>query len=302
VSRIETAEGLLLADKPAGPTSHDVVSRIRGILGVRRAGHAGTLDPFARGLLLVLLGRATRLAEDLSALDKTYLATLHLGASSSTGDPEGEIAEVVPPPPPPSEADLQGVLEGFSGEHEQVPPAHSAVHVAGERAYRMARGGVAFTLSPRRVRIARLEILDDAYPLLRLRLVTSSGFYVRSFARDVGEALGSAAYVAELRREAIGTFHLARAVVPRRSTREELAAQVLAPEAAVAHLPSVSLDEIEGRALAQGRRLPLPAVCTNAGLDGAVRLEVPGGFLGVGAVEGEGLRGLKILYPERVLP
>lgn len=302
MSRIETAEGLLLADKPAGPTSHDVVSRIRGILGVRRAGHAGTLDPFARGLLLVLLGRATRLAEYLSALDKTYLATLHLGASSSTGDPEGEIAEVVPPPPPPSEADLQGVLEGFSGEHEQVPPAHSAVHVAGERAYRMARGGVAFTLSPRRVRIARLEILDYAYPLLRLRLVTSSGFYVRSFARDVGEALGSAAYVAELRREAIGTFHLARAVVPRRSTREELAAQVLAPEAAVAHLPSVSLDEIEGRALAQGRRLPLPAVCTNAGLDGAVRLEVPGGFLGVGAVEGEGLRGLKILYPERVLP
>ncbi len=296
----EAAEGLLLVDKPAGPTSHDLVARVRRALGVRRAGHAGTLDPFATGLLLLLLGRVTRLAEYVSALDKTYTATLRLGASSTTGDPEGEIAEL-PGAPAPAEGDVRSVLERFLGEREQVPPAHSAVRVGGERAYRLARGGVAFTITPRRVRIAHLEMLDYAYPRLRLRVVTGPGFYVRSLARDVGEALRSAAYLTELRREGIGCFDVARAVEPAAVNGAGLAGRLLPPEAAVAHLPSVALDEVAARALAQGLRLPVAALPAASGVTGPVRLLAPAGFLGVGVIEREELRGAKILYPERAL-
>jgi tRNA pseudouridine55 synthase len=291
---------LLLVDKPAGPTSHDLVARVRRALRSRRAGHAGTLDPFATGLLVLLLGRATRLAEYVSALEKTYVATLCLGAASTTGDPEGEIVAVAAAYAP-SEPRVGQVLQGFLGEREQVPPPYSAVRVGGERAYRMARGGVAFSLLPRRVRIARLEILEYAYPLLRLRAVTGPGVYVRSLARDVGEALGSAAYLTELRREAIGPFDVERAVRPSAESSEELADAILPPEAAVAHLPCVTLEEGAARALAQGRRLPAAEGGAGVNADGRVRLLAPAGFLGVGSIESGELRGVKILYPERAL-
>jgi tRNA pseudouridine55 synthase len=293
VRATEPVEGLLPVDKPAGPTSHDLVAHVRRSLRSGRAGHAGTLDPFATGLLLVLLGRATRLAEYVSALDKTYVATLRFGATSTTGDPEGEITAVAGTAAP-SEAEVRDVLGSFLGEREQVPPAYSAVRVGGERAYRMARGGVAFSLRPRLVRIERLEILEYAHPLLRLRAVTGPGVYVRSLARDLGEALGSGAYLTALRRERIGPFDVEQAIRGAESGAE-IAARILPAEAAVEHLPALRLGEGIARALAQGRRLP-GVGGVGAGL---IRLLAPGGFLGVGAVEAGDLRGIKILYPER---
>jgi tRNA pseudouridine55 synthase len=293
-------EGLLLVDKPAGPTSHDVVVSVRRALGVRRAGHAGTLDPFATGLLLILVGRASRLAEYLAGFDKTYVASLRLGASSSTGDRDGEISELSPPARAPSEADVRRALAGFLGERDQVPPEFSAVHVGGERAYRMARGGVAFTLEPRRVRLERLEVLEYAHPLLHLRAVTGPGFYVRSLARDLGEALGSAAYLTALRRERIGPFDVERAVAV--ATGADLSAHVLATEAAVSHLPRVRLEATAARALAQGRRVPASGVPGPRESRGPVTLVGPAGFLGVGELDELGLRPVKILHPERALP
>ncbi|HEY7460502.1 MAG TPA: tRNA pseudouridine(55) synthase TruB [Gemmatimonadota bacterium] len=293
-------EGLLLVDKPAGPTSHDVVAGVRRALGARRAGHAGTLDPFATGLLLILVGRATRLAEYLAGLDKTYVATLRLGASSTTGDRDGEISEPSPLATPPSEADVRRALAGFLGERDQVPPEFSAVHVGGERAYRMARGGVAFTLEPRRVRLERLEVLEYAYPRLHLRVVTGPGFYVRSLARDLGEALGSAAYLTALRRETIGPFDVERAVAV--ATGAELSAHLLAAEAAVSHLPWLGLDAAAAGDLARGRRVPASGLPVAGESRGLVALAGPAGFLGVGELDELGLRPVKILHPERALP
>ncbi|MBA2565439.1 MAG: tRNA pseudouridine(55) synthase TruB, partial [Gemmatimonadetes bacterium] len=240
-------EGVLLADKPAGPTSHDVVARVRRAFGGARVGHAGTLDPFATGLLVLLLGRATRLAEYVSALDKTYVATLRLGASSTTGDPEGEIREIAGDVP--DEAHVRAALAGFLGEQAQVPPIFSAKRVGGERARRLARRRAPVALAPSRVRIERIDLVAYASPRLTLRVTTGPGVYIRSLARDLGESLGSAGYVTALRREAIGGFRVEDALQASdledpaggASAVEELAARLLPPAAAVAHLPTVTL-------------------------------------------------------------
>lgn len=295
----DSPQGLLLADKPAGPTSHDVVRAARRALRGARSGHAGTLDPFATGLLLLLVGRATRLAEYASDLDKTYAATLRLGAASTTGDPEGEISELSPSPPPPPRAALEAALAGLEGERDQVPPLFSAKRVAGQRAYRMARRSAVFVLAPRRVRIERVELLSYEYPRVSLRVTTGPGAYVRSLARDLGEALGSAAYLTALRRESIGPFSVTEAVDVRGRTGDELAARLLPPERAVAHLPVVHLDAGAARALVQGRPAPLDELPRHGAPSERFRLVAPGGFLGVGMLEPSGVRAVKVLYPER---
>ena len=188
-------DGLILADKPAGVTSHDVVAQVRRALGKLRTGHAGTLDPFATGLLVVLVGRATRVQRFIMGLPKSYLAVARFGAVSSTGDPEGEIVET-------------GVLPGEdlvlpTGRVRQRPPAYSAIKVAGERAYRRARRGEAVELPEREVTVTRFELLEREGDRATFAIDCSSGTYVRSLIADLGDA-----YCAELRRTAIGPFRV----------------------------------------------------------------------------------------------
>jgi tRNA pseudouridine55 synthase len=201
-------DGLLLIDKPAGLSSHAAVAAVRRSLGGVKAGHAGTLDPFATGLLLVLLGRATKIQQELMRLEKVYETVARLGATSTTGDPEGEILETgrVPPDPPPLP----------TGELRQRPPQHSAVKVAGERAYRRARRGEDFEMPERIVTVHRFEQLwrrggsgPGDPPLAAFRIECGSGTYVRSLIADLGDA-----YCLELRRTAIGPFRVEDALPP----------------------------------------------------------------------------------------
>ncbi|MHB1468931.1 MAG: tRNA pseudouridine(55) synthase TruB [Solirubrobacteraceae bacterium] len=195
--------GVLLIDKPVGWTSHDVVAAVRGRLGRVKTGHAGTLDPFATGLLLVLLGPATRMQSELMALPKTYLTTARLGARSSTGDPEGEIEQTGRLPPDPPTLPMGAV--------RQRPPAYSAVKVDGQRAYERARRGEVFELPERTVTIHRFEQLERDGDMASFAIECSSGTYVRSLIADLGDA-----YCLQLRRTAIGPFSVENAIAPPR--------------------------------------------------------------------------------------
>ncbi|MBI4435585.1 tRNA pseudouridine(55) synthase TruB [Candidatus Uhrbacteria bacterium] len=222
-------EGFLLIDKPAGITSHDVVDRVRRLTGERREGHAGTLDPFATGLLIVGVGRvATREMEKLVGLDKEYEAVFVLGASSTTDDTEGTITPSPLSSLPLSKGELEGVLVKFIGEIEQIPPTYSAIKVGGKKMYEAAREGKPIEGKPRRVTVSSFELRNHPQPLLQKeggRIVVtfrcSSGTYIRSLVRDLGRALGGGGYVEELRRTQIGPFFVSQA-----STLESLEGKV----------------------------------------------------------------------------
>jgi tRNA pseudouridine55 synthase len=210
-------QGMLLVDKPAGWTSFDVVNYVRKMVAKQegkkprqvKVGHTGTLDPFATGLLVLLIGKEnTRRAGELSKLDKTYEVTMRLGATSTTGDPEGEVEPVSDSDTVPSEKALQEALERFSGQIEQVPPAYSAVKVGGRRAYKLAREGKEVKIDPRQVTINRLELVKYAYPEAKLVAEVSSGTYIRSLVEDIGLTLGSGAYTSSLRRTTVGRFNI----------------------------------------------------------------------------------------------
>lgn len=206
-------DDLLLIDKPAGMTSHDVVDRVRKIYGTRKVGHAGTLDPFATGLLIVGVGAATKKLTALVGLDKAYEATARLGATSTTFDPEGTITDTAWTKPV-SREEIERVLDAFRGMHEQKAPLHSAKKIGGKKLYDLARAGTA-TEEMRPVKIvtiSTLEITDYAWPTLSFRVACSSGTYIRSLADDIGRALGCGAYLTELRRTRIGAYSLDRAV------------------------------------------------------------------------------------------
>jgi tRNA pseudouridine55 synthase len=204
---------VVLVAKPAGPTSHDIVDIVRRALGEQRVGHLGTLDPFAKGLLVVVVGRATRLAPFASGWTKSYEGVIRLGIATDTDDATGTTLSTaswtaITP------GQLATVIAGFRGGYEQRPPAYSAVKVAGERAYRRARRGEAVVLAPRRVEIVELELVEAAVPDLTFRATVSGGTYLRSLARDIGAALGCGAHLAALRRTAVGPLRLADAVAP----------------------------------------------------------------------------------------
>jgi len=248
----EVPAALWLVDKPAGPTSHDVVAGVRRRLGGRRVkvGHAGTLDPFATGLLVVLVGRATRLAPYLSGLDKTYLATLRLGAVSATGDVEGPILEKGPPAG--GEA-VEAALSGFLGRQRQRVPQHAAVKVDGERLYRRARRGESVEAPEREIVIHDLRLVDgdDDRGTVRILVRCSKGTYIRQLAMDLGERLGCGAYCQALRRTAIGELSVERAVPPEGVS----ATGGLGLRAGLAHLPTRRLDDEEAAAVRHGRPL-----------------------------------------------
>ncbi len=202
--------GLVLLDKPAGLTSFAALSTIKRACGPK-VGHAGTLDRFAKGLLLVLTGKLTKLVPLFADLDKTYHAVFRFGLQTDTLDPEGEITAQGAVPPI---GDIKQALREFVGTIEQTPPQYSAVHVGGRRAYQYARMGEKVTLAPRPVRVHAAEILSFATPDLELCVHCSRGTYIRSLARDLAQSLASCAYVARLTRLKIGSFHLSEAVSP----------------------------------------------------------------------------------------
>lgn len=206
-------DGLLLVDKPAGITSHDVVDAIRNIAHTRRVGHAGTLDPFATGLLILGINKGTKALTGLVGLDKTYEATAKLGAISTTDDPEGIIAEGSACPHPDTDV-IQTVLSSFLGAYEQTAPVFSAKKVGGKKLYELARKGKmeGIVLPKKIVTIHDIALLDYRWPNLHFRVSCSSGTYIRALAKDIGAKLGCGAYLTELRRTNIGDHRIEDAI------------------------------------------------------------------------------------------
>ena len=243
--------GALVVDKPVGMTSHDVVQAIRNGTGLRRAGHTGTLDPRASGVLVILVGPAVRLSEYVSASDKRYQAIIRLGGSTDTFDAEGLVTPTKDPVSV-TEAQFDEALKTFIGEIEQTPPPYSAVKVQGRKAYEIAREGEEVDLAPRKITVHHLEVLEWAPPEVVIDVHCSSGTYVRSLANDLGVMLGCGAYLVGLRRTKSGRFSL-RDSVPLRKLQESFTAgnwyQYLIPAAeALGDWPAVELnpDEVEG--------------------------------------------------------
>ena len=204
--------GVLVVDKPTGPTSHDVVARVRRAIGEKRIGHTGTLDPLATGVLALVIGRATRLAQFLSSDEKEYLATVRLGMSTPTYDAEGLDATDLRPRPDVTREDIERALASFRGTYLQTPPPFSAKKVAGVRAYAHARKDRVVELKPVEVTVSALEVVAAEHGRLELHLVASSGFYVRTLAHQLGQRLGCGAFLEGLRRTRAGDFALAQAV------------------------------------------------------------------------------------------
>ena len=205
--------GVIVVDKPAGPTSHDVVARVRRTIGVRRIGHTGTLDPLATGVLPLVVGRATRLAQFLSADEKEYVADVRFGVATTSYDGEGliENERVAGPTAAVEPHVLRDLLDDFRGTYWQTPPPFSAKKVGGTRAYRLARAEKPVELKPVKVTVRDLELLSCGDGLAKLRIVCSSGFYVRSLAHEIGTRLGCGAYLQALRRTRAGEFTIAEA-------------------------------------------------------------------------------------------
>lgn len=239
---------ILLVDKPAGMSSFGVVARVRrklseeaGMVEVRgkdgvmrqkrkkvKVGHTGTLDPFATGLLILLVGKGTKRANEFLKLDKEYIATARLGVDSTTGDPEGEITERVVREKPNKEA-VEKCVEKFVGENWQTVPAFSAMKINGQRAYKLARAGKQVEMPRRKVKVYEIEILDYKWPELRIRCKVSSGTYIRALAEDIGKQLGTGAYLTALRRTQVGEYRVEDA--------ERLVEGVEKPVAGVEKLP-----------------------------------------------------------------
>ena len=266
--------GLLNIDKPAGITSRTVVNRIQYLIRPAKTGHAGTLDPLATGVLVVAVGPATRLISYVQAMRKTYLATFLLGHQSDTLDTEGAVLALADPPQP-SRADVVTAFPHFTGEIEQVPPLHSAVKVRGQPAYLRARAGQDLTLKARSITVERLDLIDYTYPHLQIRIVCSSGTYVRSLGRDLAQHLGTQAVMTQLQRTAIGSFHVADAcnwqtLTDTSCTRQSLVPRILPARIAVAHLPEIELDDTQIQRLQNGQAIPSSRLTSEgeyAGLD-----------------------------------
>jgi len=235
--------GILLIDKPAGPTSHDVVARIRNIAKERSVGHTGTLDPAATGLLPLVLGKSTRLAPYFSGSEKTYLAEVQLGAETSTDDAQGEPREQFQGSWP-SAGEVHAALAKFRGSFEQVPPQVSAKRVDGKKSYDLVRKDKGVELKPVMVTISDLKLISQTEQTIQLEVTASAGFYVRALARDLGRALGCGGHLASLRRTKSGTFDIAQAIKLEDAERlgPGVEAHLISPAAALAHFPAVTAN------------------------------------------------------------
>ena len=253
--------GLILVDKPIGPTSHRVVHLIRQGTGIRKVGHAGTLDPRASGLLVLCLGAATRLSEYISTSSKCYEAVIRFGAATRTYDGDGEVTrrstEI------PSREQIEAALPAFTGAIQQVPPPFSAVKVAGQRAYDLARAGKEVDLGPRTVTIHALRVREYQPPDLALEVECSAGTYIRSLAHDLGEQLGCGAYLAALRRTKAGPFLLTQAVTLDRLEQSFLDGAwtefVLPPTDALQAFGRIELEADQVERIRLGHSVPAPS-------------------------------------------
>jgi len=270
-----------LVAKPGGPTSHDVVDQVRRALGLRRVGHLGTLDPFAAGLLVVVVGRATRLAPYAADWTKSYEGVIRLGRTTATDDATGPTAGASDAWRSLDRARVEAALARFRGAYVQRPPAYSAVKVEGERAYRRARRGEPVALAARPVEVSALELVRFAPPDVAFRATVSGGTYLRGLARDVGEELGCGAHLATLVRTRVGPFRLEEGVAPERLTAGDLRD----PATLVAELPRRDLDDAGRTAVMHGR--PVPA---GMGEEGRVALFADGHLVAVAEREGELLK------------
>jgi len=215
--------GILVIDKPKEWTSFDVVAKLRNKLGVKKIGHTGTLDPMATGVLVLCLGSATKKVQEMTGYDKEYIAEITFGATTVTDDAESEII-FSPNAEKKSRDEVEAALKKFEGEIEQVPPQFSAKKVNGKRAYAMARKGQEVKLEPVKVKVYEIEILDFQWPVIRLRVLSGKGFYVRSLARDLGKMLGVGGYLSALQRTKVGPYTLKQA-----TTIEEASADSVLP-------------------------------------------------------------------------
>jgi tRNA pseudouridine55 synthase len=291
----EAAAGVLPIDKPEGPTSHDVVAMARRALNTRRIGHTGTLDPFASGLLLLCIGWATRIAEYLSGLPKTYVAVARLGVSTDTADRTGAVIGTSERWRELGRDEIVRAFHAQVGSFLQVPPRYSAKKVAGVPLHRRVRRGEDVEASPVRVTIEELEVLDVQPPDVRFRVRCSAGTYVRAIARDVGEALGTGGHLTALRRTRIGP-HDVEAALSIRELHDPAAREraMLSPAEALSHLPAVDIGAREAAQVLQGRTLPLPP---GTPPEGPVRVLHAGRLLAIAGAEGGGLRPRKV-FPD----
>lgn len=292
--------GLLVIDKPAGWTSHDVVAKLRRLTGVRRIGHAGTLDPLATGVLPLGIGQGTRVLEYLSDADKTYEATILLGVTTDTYDADGRVtasadASLV------TRADVERTFAGFLGEIEQRPPAYSAIKQNGVPLYKLARAGQRVATPARRVTIYSIDLLAVALPTLAVRVRCSKGTYIRSLAHDLGQRLGVGAHLTALRRTAIGGFGVEQALSleawQAAIENGSWPAHIRPLDAALAHLPAVSVAAEEAARLRDG---VAPALAlADAAPDSLWRVyDAAGALLALVRAPGarEGWRALKVFH------
>lgn len=292
--------GVLVVDKPEGPTSFDVVRAVRRALKTSKVGHTGTLDPMATGVLPVCVGDATRIAQFLTEGDKTYEALVRLGASTDTQDRTGTVLAEADPSGVTREQ-LEAALDRFRGEIEQVPPMYSAVKVDGKRLYEMARAGQEVERAARKVTIHEVRLLDFRPPELTLRVHCSKGTYIRTLAHDLGELLGCHAHLAALRRIGSGPFHIEQAVpfdALKELPAEELQQRLVTPREALAMLPELTLDPRSARRLCQGQRPRQSDVPPLEGMPQGVPLRVideQGRLIAVAERRGDELRSLRVL-------
>lgn len=295
---IPAGGGVLPVDKPAGPTSHDVVAIARRALGTRRVGHTGTLDPFASGLLLLVVGEATRLSPYFTGLDKTYLAETRLGASTASGDTEGEVLSSNDGWRELEREDVVSALAALTGRLVQRPPAYSAKKVRGEPAHRRARRGETVTLEPVDVTVHELELIALELPNIVFSVRCSSGTYVRALARDLGAALGVGAHLTGLRRTRVGGFRVENAI-----TADALAAgpgpSALPWIAPARALEQAGLDLIRAPAhavagLVHGRAVDVPSAGPATSVPTIVAVADDEGLVALGELSGSRLRPLKV--------
>jgi tRNA pseudouridine55 synthase len=277
-------DGVLLLDKPVGPSSSAVLQAVKRLLNADKAGHAGTLDPLASGLLPLLFGEATKFAQFGLDAAKEYVADIRLGTATDTGDAEGAVIDRKPVAF--DEAQLAGALQGFRGEISQVPPMYSALKKDGQPLYALARAGQTVEREARRVSIYELELVSRDADLLRLRIRCSKGTYVRQIAVDLGLALGTVAHLAGLRRTAVAGLRLDQAVALddlQALGEASRAAWLLPPERLIEHLPRVDLDEGVAARFRNGQAVPAPGL-----RPGPARAYRGDALLGVGEGTAEG--------------
>lgn len=298
---MNAVDGVLIIDKPAGMTSHDVVARVRKILHVKRAGHTGTLDPFATGVLVILVGRATRLAQFLSGAEKEYTAVIRLGYATNTGDATGSRLETRTTAANLSRDEIETAISSLRGDIEQTPPMFSARKVGGEKLYELARRGKEVERKPGRVQVFQFRAVagndlrtmnDDGTRDIAVHVVCSAGTYVRVLAEDLGRRLGVGAHLCELRRTRAGNFAIEEALTLEQLTTlaesSSLEQALISPDTALSHLPSIDLSSDDVSLVLHGINLQLAGTRSHWQGNENVRMRDPkGNLIAIGVYDSE---------------